>query len=335
MDGDIKQGNTIPSDSEVQMETAPVVSVVVPNYNYARYLPQRIGSILSQTFTDFEVILLDDASTDGSVEVMRRYAASDPRISRIEVNETNSGSPFRQWEKGIGLARGRYIWIAEADDFADSRFLACCVGALECNADVAVAFSMSEMCDSGFKGIPNHLETGMIPDGKVRVYDGLSYLLCRMQTFNAIYNASMAVFRKSAFEACDMRVYRRMRWIGDWAFWSEMLLHGKVAQVGSRLNVFRQHPLSTTKKSLRSESLQLEETIYWQTFGSLFKDIRCGLLLGKGRPLRRNFWRKHVLMPVAKWIRCATGRDCRFVIDDPLVLSESRVEYIELKTNKK
>ena len=75
----------------------PSVSVVVPNFNYARYLPQRIESVLNQTFTDFEVILLDDASTDNSVEVMRQYAETDNRISRIEVNATNSGSPFLQW----------------------------------------------------------------------------------------------------------------------------------------------------------------------------------------------------------------------------------------------
>ena len=85
----------------------PAVSVVVPNFNYARYLPQRIESVLNQTFTDFEVILLDDASTDNSVEVMRRYAETDNRISRIEVNATNSGSPFLQWERGVRLARGR------------------------------------------------------------------------------------------------------------------------------------------------------------------------------------------------------------------------------------
>lgn len=93
----------------------PLVSVVVPNYNYADYLAPRIDSILRQTFSDFELLLLDDCSTDHSVSVMKKYA-SDPRVVAIDVNQTNTGSPFPQWMKGIKMARGKYVWIAEADD---------------------------------------------------------------------------------------------------------------------------------------------------------------------------------------------------------------------------
>ena len=63
-------------------EKAPLVSVVVPNYNYARYLDARLSSILNQTFQDFELILLDDASTDNSLEVLDRYK-DDPHVSHL------------------------------------------------------------------------------------------------------------------------------------------------------------------------------------------------------------------------------------------------------------
>src|SRR3984893_17231816 len=99
----------------------PKVSVIIPNYNHAAYLRQRIDTVLRQTYQDFEVILMDDCSTDDSRTIISEYS-SDPRI-RIELNETNSGSTFRQWKKGIALARGEYIWIAESDDYSDERFL--------------------------------------------------------------------------------------------------------------------------------------------------------------------------------------------------------------------
>ena len=73
----------------------PTVSVIVPNYCHAPYLEQRIESILQQTFQDFELILLDDCSTDGSREILERYR-NHPKVSGIFYNERNSGSPFKQ-----------------------------------------------------------------------------------------------------------------------------------------------------------------------------------------------------------------------------------------------
>src|SRR5262245_4202511 len=99
----------------------PKVSVIIHNYNHCRYLGQRIDSVLNQAFGDFELLILDDASTDASHEVLARYYAK-PRV-RIVVNTRNSGSAFPQWNRGIGLAKGDYIWIAESDDDADSHFL--------------------------------------------------------------------------------------------------------------------------------------------------------------------------------------------------------------------
>ena len=80
----------------------PLVSVIIPNYNHAQYLEQRLDSVFNQTYQNFEVIFLDDCSTDNSLEVIEKYKGN-PHLSRIVVNETNSGSPFKQWDKGIGL----------------------------------------------------------------------------------------------------------------------------------------------------------------------------------------------------------------------------------------
>ena len=108
-----------PNNSE---DMPPKVSVIVPNYNYARYLKARIDSILNQTFQDFELILLDDCSTDNSAEVLEGYR-THPLVAHLVVNTQNTGSPFAQWFRGIGLAQGEYIWIAESDDLAEPTFL--------------------------------------------------------------------------------------------------------------------------------------------------------------------------------------------------------------------
>ncbi len=99
----------------------PVVSVIVPNYNHERYLEKRLDSIFSQSFRDFEVILLDDASTDNSMDVLMKYAHHAD--VRIVPGETNSGSPFKQWLKGIDMATSDILWIAESDDICDPELL--------------------------------------------------------------------------------------------------------------------------------------------------------------------------------------------------------------------
>jgi len=119
----------------------PKVSVIVPNYNHAKYLRRRVESILAQTYQDFELILLDDCSTDGSREILREYAG-DPRV-RLDFNEKNSGTPFKQWNKGVGMARGKYVWIAESDDYAEPAFLERMTAMLEEHEDVAFAFCRS------------------------------------------------------------------------------------------------------------------------------------------------------------------------------------------------
>ena len=99
------------------------VSVIVPNYRHARYLEERIQSIFDQTQKPHEIIVLDDASPDESVAVAERMARHSPVPWQIVVNETNSGSTFRQWLKGLSLATGDLIWLAESDDAAHPLFL--------------------------------------------------------------------------------------------------------------------------------------------------------------------------------------------------------------------
>src|SRR5262245_17690621 len=90
------------------------VSIVVPNYNHARFLDERMTSLLGQTFEDFELIVVDDGSTDSSLAVITKYC-SDPRV-RTLFFETNSGTIFRRWNDGAAIATGEYLIFAGADD---------------------------------------------------------------------------------------------------------------------------------------------------------------------------------------------------------------------------
>jgi glycosyltransferase involved in cell wall biosynthesis len=80
----------------------PLVSIIIPNYNHARFLDERMTSVLEQTYQHIEVIILDDCSTDNSREVIEKYR-SNPKVSKIVFNDTNSRSPFKQWYKGFQL----------------------------------------------------------------------------------------------------------------------------------------------------------------------------------------------------------------------------------------
>jgi glycosyltransferase involved in cell wall biosynthesis len=90
----------------------PAVSVIIPTYNYARFLPQALGSALRQTFRDFEILVIDDGSTDNTADVVRPYLA-DPRVSYHRVA---NGGPSRARNLGIGRARAGLLAFLDADD---------------------------------------------------------------------------------------------------------------------------------------------------------------------------------------------------------------------------
>ncbi|MBK6904809.1 MAG: glycosyltransferase family 2 protein [Saprospirales bacterium] len=167
----------------------PTISVIVPNFNHGSFLHQRIQGILNQTYQDFELILMDDRSTDESREILETYR-NHPKTAHLVFNETNSGSPFLQWEKGMQLAKGRYIWIAESDDWCEPSFLETLVPWLEADPEVRIAYCQSLCLDEQGK----IKWVSSIP-GWSRYSKGRSLLRRFMLKGNSIFNASMAVFQ--------------------------------------------------------------------------------------------------------------------------------------------
>ena len=231
----------------------PLVSVIVPNYNHAPYLKQRLDSIFNQTYTNFEVILLDDCSTDNSREILSAYSKK-PNVSHCIFNEDNSGSTFAQWNKGVSLAKGDYIWIAESDDFCESNFLEIVIQPLLQNKDVALAYCQSHRVNSDgdvtgnwithtsmFQ--PNPLEEDFVMDGNVFIEN---YLIHK----NVIPNVSAVLFNKVYLEKIMPLVFKPfMKYNADWFYYVQLICNKKLAFVAESLNHFRYHETSVIARA--------------------------------------------------------------------------------------
>jgi glycosyltransferase involved in cell wall biosynthesis len=126
------------------MTDCPRVTVFIPVYNRARYVGPAIESILGQSYTDFEILLVDDGSTDESVEVMRSYG--EPRV-RVVENKKNLGLPYTR-NRGLELAQGEYIALLDSDDLSLPDRLACQVEFLDAHPDYAEVGAWSQAMDA-------------------------------------------------------------------------------------------------------------------------------------------------------------------------------------------
>lgn len=208
----------------------PLVSIIIPNYNHADYLEERITSILNQTYTNYEIIILDDKSTDNSIEIINKFR-DNSHINNIIINEKNSGSPFKQWFKGISLAKGDLIWIAECDDSCELCMLERLVDTY-IKYNCVYAFTRSMVIDS--KGTRQYIsQRHFKKDIHLSGHEFIRKFLC---ISNTVRNASSVIFSKKAALSInkDVMTYHES---GDWIFWIEMARLGNVAVISSPLNL--------------------------------------------------------------------------------------------------
>ena len=234
----------------------PLVSVIVPNYNHADYLDERISTIVNQTYQNIEVLLMDDCSPDESRSVLEKWAAKDDRLE-VLFNEKNSGSPFAQWARGSAWAKGKYLWIAESDDACALDMLALHVDALERNEKAAMAYSHSHLVDEegaflrDFKedygfifGDASRWKSDFTADGKAEVARSMIFS-------NTIPNASGVLFRKSVFDQVGAPE-TSWRLNGDWLFYSRLLQHGELQFFATARNYFRFHERTQRSRAIAS-----------------------------------------------------------------------------------
>lgn len=239
------------------------VSVIIPNYNHAEYLPQRIESILNQTRLPDEIFFLDDASEDDSVAIAKRYAAKSPIPFTIVKNEVNSGSTFKQWLKGFSLVTGDLVWIAESDDWCETDFLERLIPEFY-DEDVKLAF-----CQSAIAGATGEIYapdyTGYTDEiSRTRWLSHYSIssakeIAVALSQKNTIPNASAVLFRSPELREVTLSLLK-YRLCGDWWFYLWRIQDGKISFIPKSLNYHRRHPKTVTH-NIEKENRSIEEAL--------------------------------------------------------------------------
>ncbi|HUU34986.1 MAG TPA: glycoside hydrolase family 99-like domain-containing protein, partial [Vicinamibacterales bacterium] len=238
---------------------APAVSVVVPNYNHARYLRERLDSIFAQTFRDIEVIVLDDASTDDSLAVVAEYQyLADVRVIG---GEQNSGSTFTQWLKGIDAAHAEVIWMAESDDGCAPEFLETLLPHMR-DPGVKLAYANSHVWNEQSDVVGDYTSNPYLTTlsatkwtqpyrvaAEQEMNDGLGVK-------NTILSASAVLFRKFDLDAATRTALQSMRMAGDWLFYAHAAAGGDIAYTPKKLSCHRRHDESVVGKLLKQHRVE-------------------------------------------------------------------------------
>ena len=267
---------------------APLVTVIIPNYNHENYLQERLDSVFEQTVKDYEVIILDDGSTDNSINILNLYR-KHPKVSHFIVNEVNSGSPFKQWAKGIELAKGEYIWIAESDDYASLFFLEKVLKLFDSQRNIDIVFSGTVNVDKNGNDIGNNTRiekeySALLSNDFCML--GKDFLTRLLPDYCLIRNASSAVFKKSIINQESIKL-TSFKTIGDFYFWIHLALKGyNFSYTSQKLNYMRNHN-KTVRKNEQKKAFKKEE----------YRRIHFEVL-------RRNFYNLKIIKVLAAyWIK--------------------------------
>lgn len=261
----------VPQSIEVNERVTPEfkVSAVIPNYNYARFLRERVDSILFQTYPVSEIIILDDCSKDNSIEVIEQIISENKSgiPIRLVKNEKNSGSVFAQWQKAFQLAKEDYVWIAEADDSCNERFLETIMRGFR-TPGVIISYCESLTIDENNKLLMGDLRVwiDIFNTGKWDhdyIKDGSDEVAETMCINNTIANVSSAVIKNGDYFDI-LEGAKAYKLAGDWYTYMNLLKLGKIAYFRESLNYHRMQTQGLTLST--SHEKEFEEIIRLQDF---------------------------------------------------------------------
>jgi len=220
--------------------TSPKVSICVPTYNYARFLPENIESILKQSFDDFELIIIDDCSNDNTKEVVNRYASCDNRI-KFKINSCNVGM-VQNWNLCLREAKGTYIKYVFGDDFlTDKDSLKKLLEAMESHPEVSLVSSARYIVDENSKvmGTWSYFKDRDLMEG-TKVINR-----CLLRGENLVGEPSVVLFKRNQANRGFNEKYAQ--WV-DLEMWFHLLEQGLFAYSDEPLSAFRIHPQQQTEK---------------------------------------------------------------------------------------
>ena len=253
---------------------APLVSVIVPNYNHARFLPQRLQSIYDQSYRNIELIVLDDASTDDSRDVIPQLLEACPFPHRTAFNKVGTGNPFRQWQRGLAMACGELVWICESDDFADPNFLTHLVPSF---AELSVKMALGRIEFARSDGSPMPGMANFREGAEAGIWDrpvtrpAAHWFRSAFATRNIVTNVGGCVFRRQEIDPAIFDRAATFRIAGDWFLYIHLLGSGKLAYSPDAVAWFRQHEKNTSARNFdklyyydECWAVQQEIRRYWQ-----------------------------------------------------------------------
>ena len=238
-------------DSYAALRADPAfrVSAIVPNYNHARFLEARLASIAEQTYPHIEIIILDDASTDDSLAVIERFAATTAHPVRVVRNGANAGNVFAQWQKGLALATGDLVWICESDDFCDPDFAEALVPHFR-DESVTLAFGRIEFADADgafMPGMEEFRRSAEALDWTVPVKrPAAAWFAGAFGVRNVIANVGGAMFRRQHLADAVWARAQTFRIAGDWYLYSQIAGGGQIVYEPAARAHFRQHGTNTS-----------------------------------------------------------------------------------------
>lgn len=297
----MKTVNIYKKFSEKKLNSNKRISVIIPNYNYASFLIERIDSIVNQTFPIYELIVLDDCSTDNSIEVIRQKLNGLTNIkTKLIINEQNSGSVFSQWQKGLSEVSGDYFWICEADDSADPTFLEKVMKAFD-DPEVVLSYSDSMRIDDNNNVLKrncqdlynmfdsDHWNQSFVVEGKEEIKKYLSVL-------NTILNVSGVVWKYDEKIIEIIEKAKKFKVAGDWYIYIKVLENGKLSFTKECLNYYRKHVGSVTS-SIKAD-VEYQEIIDIQEM--VAKQYQLDMETYRWQRLRRSFMEAPVSKEVHK-----------------------------------
>jgi len=212
---------------------APRVSFIVPCYNLAHFLGECVSSILCQSFTDFELLIMDDCSPDNTAEVAASF--DDPRVKHMR-NERNLGH-LANYNRGISLARGDFIWLISADDYLKSSLVVeKYVRVMDAHPRVGYVFCPSvKTSDEGEQGVMEYSVLGEHD----RIFSGRQFLLNPLITICCV-PAPAAMVRKECYAKLGLFPLD-LPHSGDWYLWCLFAMHFDVAYIAEPMVYRRIH----------------------------------------------------------------------------------------------
>ncbi|MDE6218031.1 MAG: glycosyltransferase [Muribaculaceae bacterium] len=236
----------------MEIASTPTVSVVMPAYNAEKYLREAIDSILSQTYTDFELIIINDGSKDSTKEIILSY--TDPRIVYIE-NEQNSGICVTL-NKGLEAARGRYIARMDSDDISMPERLELQVKYMDEKPEIGasgtdIVIFGDNIEDNVFEHVhnPEQCSAGLL--------------------FNPCFSHPSVIIRREILESYNIRYEDRYRGLEDFKIWWDIAKHSRLSNLNYALLKYRHHTNQETqnvKPATREKSNEFR-TIRYESFG--------------------------------------------------------------------